>query len=320
VPTVLDAFLDRGFEPAADAPAHAMHATRGPTGDRAAVFQTNFAFARAVRWRAQNVDPGYWQSAHPDEEGYRPDQIMRYGEGNLNRLQVKGEWHVKRGDAVDPDEVPEADAPLDFPVLADEASWEDRGQMSRASARDFAEALLLDVHAAMWLAKNPHVEVKPALHQDQLLGDAEKTLIRKKRGKLLGRLRAEARKANLEASRGRLKSDWIEPETLFWHAWAALSAGEKAEVAAEAVSGFVERVEQAASVDPRGSRGDPMALHRHRVHPLLWDALDARRGDLKAGSAVLRELDAFLGHRDEYLSRRPAFSFGDPKPPWETVR
>ena len=317
VPTARDAFLDRGFEPATHPPAGLMDPLSGPVGDRAAVFQTNFAFGRAVRLRAQNVDPGYWQSAHPDEEGYRPDQIMRYGEGNLNRLQIKGEWHVKSGEALDAEDVPEADTPLDFPLLTTEASWEDRAQMSRTSARDFAEALLLDVHAAMWNQKHPHVQVVASLHQDRLLGDAEDTLRHLGKGRLLARLHAEAREANLAASRGRLKSDWIEPETLFWAVWKVLPAGEKAEIAREAIAGFVERVEQAASVDPRGDRGDPMEVHRHRIDPLLWGALEKQKDQVAARSVVAREWKAWRARREDYLARRPAYSYGNAVPPWE---
>ena len=99
--TAENALLDRGFGPACAAPQGLMDPQRGPVGDAREVFQTNFAFGRAVRWNAQNVHPGYWQSAHPDEDGYRPDQIMRYSEGNLNRLQIAGELHVKSGKVLD---------------------------------------------------------------------------------------------------------------------------------------------------------------------------------------------------------------------------
>jgi len=37
--------------------------------------------------------------------------------------------------------VPELDASLDISMLYDEASFEDRGQMGRTSARDFVEAV-----------------------------------------------------------------------------------------------------------------------------------------------------------------------------------
>ena len=46
------------------------------------------------------------------------------------------------------------DAPLEQSMLYTEASWENRAQMSKTSARDFAEAVLLDAHHAQWLGKN----------------------------------------------------------------------------------------------------------------------------------------------------------------------
>jgi hypothetical protein len=242
---------------------------------------------------------------------------MRYGEGNLNRLQIKGEWHVKRGDALQVEDAPELDAPLHPSMLTTEASWEDRAQISRMSARDFTEALLLDVHHAMWLQKHPHVEVVASLHQDKLHGDAEATLRRLKKDRVLSRLHAEAKVLNLEASRGRVKSDWVEPEALFWAAWRALPPGEKAEIAREAVLGFTTRVHDAASMDPRGDRGDPMEPHRHRVHPLLWEALDDERSSLAPGDPVLRELEVWKSSRQTYLARRPPFSYGDVPAPWE---
>src|SRR4029078_7993337 len=121
---------------------------RGPAGSPREVFQTNFAFGQAVRMLAQNVHPGYWQSGHPHEEGYRPDQIMRYSEGNLNRLQIAGELHVKSGKVLNPERVVEVETPLSLELLYDECSWENRAQMSRTSARDFVEAVLLDIHHA----------------------------------------------------------------------------------------------------------------------------------------------------------------------------
>src|SRR5262249_36825348 len=212
------------------------------------VFQTNFAFGRAVRLYAQNVHPGYWQSAHPDEEGYRPDQIMRYSEGNLNRLQIAGEFHVKSGKVLDPKRVAELDTPLDIGLLYEECSWENRAQMARTSARDFVEAALLDVHHASYLQQHPHVKVVPSLLQDQLMMDGEKTLQRYGTAEMLARLREEARASNLALSRQRIKSDWIEPETMLWEAWHVLPSKEKGAIAREIVSGFVEGVGQAASV------------------------------------------------------------------------
>ena len=136
-------------------------------------------------------------------------------------------------------------------MLTTESSWENRAQMGRTSARDYVEALLLAVHHAQYLQKHPHVAVIDSLHQDQILGDAEQTLQRRGATTTLARLRRRARKLNLEASRGRIKSDWIEPETLFWAAWRALPAGEKAAIAREAIGGFLEHVGQAAAMDPR---------------------------------------------------------------------
>ena len=220
--TAEHALLDRGFGPGVPSAGGLMDPRRGPTGSARDVFQTNFAFGRTVRLRAQNVHPGYWQSAHPDEKGYRPDQIMRYGEGNINRLQIAGELHVKSGEVLDAERVPELDAPLQLGMLTTESSWENRAQMGRTSARDYVEALLLAVHHAQYLQKHPHVAVTASLHQDQILGDAEHTLQRRGAATTLARLRRGARKLNVAASRGRIKSDWIEPETLFWAAWRAL--------------------------------------------------------------------------------------------------
>ncbi len=317
--TAENAYLDRGFGPVLSAPKGLMDPQRGPVGDGREVFQTNFAFGRAVRWQAQNVHPGYWQSAHPDEEGYRPNQIMRYSEGNLNRLQIVGEWHVKSDKVLEPERVPELNAPLEPALLTTEASWEYRAQMSRTSARDFVEALLLEVHHAQYLQAHPHIAVKDSLLQDQILGDAEETLQRYGSAATLTRLHQEARQLNLEASHGRLKTDWIEPETLFWAAWRVLPAGEKAALAREAISGFLERVEQAAAMDPRpAAASDPMQWHRHRIHPLLWEALQAAPANRVASDPVRRELKAWQARQDEYLARRPPWSpVEDWGPPWE---
>lgn len=315
--TAENAYLDRGFGPAASPPAGLM-GDHGPLGTAREVFQTNFAFGRAVRQQAQNVHPGYWQSAHPDEEGYRPDQIMRYSEGNLNRLQIAGEYHVKSGKVLDPQEVPELDAPLELALLTEECSWENRGQMGRTSARDFVEALLLDVHHAQYLQAHPHVTVQESLLQDQLLGDAEATLQRHGGETTLARLRQEARKLNLEASRGRIKSDWIEPETLFWAAWKILPVGEKAALAREVVAGFLEWVQQAATMDPRPDfQRDPMEWHRHRIHPQLWQVLQAADHGGKPADPVRQELAAWQAKRAEYLARRPIYSQAGRTPPWE---
>lgn len=316
--TPLDVYLDDAFVPAVGR-AGLVAAKTGPTGSLREVFQTNFAFGRAVRLRAQNVHPGYWQAAHPSEVGYRPDQIMRYSEGNLNRLQIAGEFHVKSGEVLNPERVPPANAPLDQSMLYGEASWENRGQMGRTSARDFVEALLLDVHNARRLARNPRVKVKAAgaLLQDQILIDAEATVKKHGGEKVLGKLHKEAEKNNLESSRGRLKSDWIEPETLFWSAWKALPFEDKAAISAEVVESFAGYVENARQYDPRKSEGDPMLWHRHRVHPEIWKALAAAKTSLSNDSLALRELEAFRADKKRYRSMRPIFSAVHEPEPWK---
>lgn len=312
-----NAFLDRGFGPALTSRVNLMHPRRGPVGNAREVFQTNFAFGRAVRWQAQNVEPGYWQSAHPKDEGYRPDQIMRYSECNLNRLEIAGELHVKSDKVLEPKRVPDFDAPLEIGMLTTEASWENRAQMTRTSARDYVEALLLEVHHLKYLQAHPHVRVKGALFQDQLLADAEDTLRRHGGMARLARLHREARALNLEASRGRIKSDWIEPETLFWAAWRVLPAEEKALIAHEAIAGFIERVEEAAAMDARKNGADPMEAHRHRAHPVLWAALEASP-PARISKEVSRELIKWNTNRDHYLARTPIWSQDKANPPpWE---
>jgi hypothetical protein len=312
-----NAYLDRGFGPACAAHPELMDQRRGPAGDARDVFQTNFAFGRVVRWQAQNIHPGYWQSAHPKEDGYRPDQIMRYSEGNLNRLEICGELHVKSDKVLEPERVPEFDAPLDRHMLVTEAAWESRAHLTRTSARDFVEAMLLDVHHAQYLQAHPHVELKETLLQDQLLGGAEDTL-RRYAPKQLEQLKREARPYNLEESHGRMKSDWVEPECLFWAAWRALPAGEKAAIAQEAIAAFVERVEHASSMDKRPKvDADPMEWHRHRIHPELWKAL-ASAPDLPCPAEVRRELKAWQAKQEHYLARRPVWSQDETNlPPWE---
>jgi hypothetical protein len=309
-------YLDRGFGPAANPPKGLMDEERGPKGDRREVFRTNFAFGRAVRMQAQNVHPGYWQSAHPKSEGYQPDQIMRYSEGNLNRLQIAGELHVKSAKVLDPERVPALRDPLEPGMLTEEASWENRAQMGRTSARDFVEALLLDVHHARYLQAYPHVAVKASILQDQLLGDGEDTVKKHAGPRALAKLHRAARAWNREESSGRIKDDWIEPETLLWAAWRALPKGAKAAVAREIVTAFVERVDQAASLDPRPATRarDPMEWHRHRIHPILWEALAAVPGPR---DAARRELESWQARREGYLERRPVFSQTDLVPPWE---
>lgn len=313
--TPANAYNDFGFGPHSH-PLPGLMGPTGPIGTPREIFQTNFAFGMGLRLQAQSVEPGYWQSAHPKTDGYRPDQIMRYSEGNLNRLQIAGEWHVKSHKILNPERIPDYEAPLDLDMLYDECSWENRGQMGRSSARDFVEALLLDVHHAQYLQRNPGVRFNESIMQDLLLCDAESTLMRNE-PRTLDRLRNEGRKANLESSGGRIKSDWVEPEVLFWAAWRSLPAHEKSAVAHEAVGSFVERVEQAAACDPRSGIIDPMEWHRHRVHPELWKALVAGGREWGLGDPVRRELEKWQEHRKLYLERRPVFSQSGLRPPWD---
>ena len=319
VPTPENCYLDRGWGPAPKPPRGLMDPAKGPVGDRREVFQTNFAFGRAVRLNAQYVHPGYWQSAHPKEVGYRPDQIMRYSEVNLNRLQIAGECHVKSATILNIERVPELDAPLDITMLYDEASFEDRGQMGKTSARDFVEAVLLDVHHCRYLQAHPHVKVKDSILQDMLLIDGEKTVAKHGGAKALDRLRRKARKLNLEAGHERIKSDFIEPETLLWEAWKVLPRTQKAAIAHEVVFGLIERVRQASAFDPRpeAKTEDPMKWHRHRVLPFLWTALDRPEAGLKPSDPVAKELELWKTKKGKYLERRPEFSPAGLEPPWE---
>jgi len=315
--TAENAILDRGFDPACNPEPGRMDPRSGPRGDSREVFQTNFAFARHVRQRAQLVHAGYWQCQHPHEEGFRPDQIMRYSEANLNRVQIAGELHVKSGKTLGRAATPDFDAPLDASMLHSEASWEQRSEMSKSSAHDMVESVLLDAHHAAWLAANPRVAVRDSLEQDRLLGDAER-LVKRRAPKLLDRLRAEARRENLDISKGRVRSDWIEPEPLFWAAWHVLDTGERAEIAREAVAGFAERVLQASTKDPRGDKLDPMEVHRSRVHPFLWDALAEQPDVLDGHPAVRREAARFQADRAGHLARRLPWSPAGDDPPWRT--
>ena len=313
--TVENALLERGVGPNPAPPPGLMDPGKGPIGDARTVFQTNFAFSRGVRGQAQVVHAGYWQAASPAAEGYQPDQIGRYSEVNLNRIQIAGELHVKSGTVLSPERIPELGAPLDGSMLYGEASYEDRGQMGRTSGRDMVEAVLLDIHYLQHLARHPHVTVEESILQDQLLADGEATVRRHGGDKALARLRAEARAANT-ADGGRMLCDFIEPETLFWEAWKVLPDGDRAAIAREAIGAFAERVEAAAAVDPRPeSKGaDPMEWHRHRIHPVLWKALDGV--GLKARDPVRRELELWKDGEDRYLARRPCFSQAGLDPPW----
>lgn len=320
VPTVETAYFDH-WPDLPDRPRPGLvNRVGGPRGDRTAVFQTNFAFGRAVKMKAQRVHPGYWQLQHPHDDGYRPDQIMRYSETNLARLQIIGELHVKKDVPLRPDEAFELDAPLEPRMLHQGASYEIRAQMSKRSAKDYVDAVLLDVHAWRWLRDNPGVAVAPSLLQDQLLVDAERTVKKHAGQKVLDALRKEAREKNERESFGRVRSDFVEPETLFWAAWHALPPRAKAAIAREAIEGFVERVENAATKDPRGAPSDAMEPHRHRVHPLLWDALSTDARAKRTNDVAGRELCAYRAKEDVYAARRPPWSQVETEvPPWEAA-
>ena len=57
-----------------------------------------------------------------------------------------------------------------------------------------------------------------------------------------------------------------------------------------------------------------MEWHRHRIHPVLWKALDGV--GLKARDPVRRELELWKEREDKYLARRPCFSQAGLEPPW----
>ena len=59
------------------------------------------------------------------------------------------------------------------------------------------------------------VGMEPRLLQDQIVIDAAATVKKYAGVKTLSKLHKAAEKENLDASRERLKSDWIEPQMLF---------------------------------------------------------------------------------------------------------
>jgi hypothetical protein len=314
--TVGDVFSARPITPASAPRPDLADAQRGVRGGPQTEAQANFAFARWLCEKVQIVDTGYWQSINPRADGFKPAQVARYSECNFLRVQLKGEFDIKSGRLLDADAIPELATPIGVDVLARQASVEYRAQASRTSAHDYAEAVLLEVHHLQRLLARPRVSVRASLLQDQILRDAEATL-RRLRPDDLDRLRKRARERNAELSEGRIKSDRIEPEALMWAAWKALPDGERAAVAREAITGFIAHVEEAAAFDPRPTvKADPMAPHRHRVHPLLWKALQAQRADLAPSDPVTRELQAWEKDAKVYLARRPVWSPTALRPPW----
>lgn len=325
-PTVEQAFFQRGFGPAAAPPPGLLsreHHLAGPIGTLHEVFQTNFVFARAVRQLAQRIHPGHWQRPQPDSDHDPLGHVLRHSEGNLHHLHIIGERVLPSDPALDPNTIPELDAPLAPEHLDREASWESRAQSNCTSARDFAEALLLEVHRAQYLQLHPVVRPRQTLLQDRLLGDAEETLLALGGGERLSTLRQQARAHNIQASGGRIRSDFIEPEVLFWEVFHRLPAGERAAIAREAIWGFVSRVTESASCDPRRqdqshAPTDPLEWHRHRIHPLLFDALATEKPSSTDRDLPQREYRRFLVDKVELLSRRPPWSVGKQAAPWES--
>ncbi|HRI52190.1 MAG TPA: hypothetical protein PLW65_18585 [Pseudomonadota bacterium] len=323
---VENAFLERGFFPAIEPPEGLMTketAVAGPVGSLQEVFQTNFAFGRALPLLAHRVHPGSWQKAHPQSARYRPELLPGYSEAALSRLAVIGELHDGAGD-LHPDRIPEFAANLEQPFLDDRAAWEHRAHGGRTSAEDYVEALLHEVHRAQYLQHHPSVQPRASLLQDQLLADADETLVRHGGSARLGQLQEQARAHNLADSYGRIKSDFIEPETLFWEAWHILPPGERAAIAREVVRNFRTRIAEAASCDPRlpgpqadAEAPDPMAWHRHRIHPILWQAIEQDAAPHLDRDPILRELRQFKEHEALYLSRRPELDVQKRPSPWD---
>lgn len=324
---VENAFLDRGFLPAADPIEGLMTketAVAGPLGTLQEVFQTNFALGRALRQLAHGVHPGSWQKARPDSVRLHPERLYCRGEASLRGLAICGELHDDPSPQIAPDRIPEFAAPLTQALLSEQAAWTYRAAGGRSSAQDFVESILLQVHRAQYLQRHACVGPRASLLQDQLLADAEESLLRHGGSARLGQLQELARARNLRDSRGRIKSDFIEPETLFWEAWQILPKGERGAIAREVVRSFREYVSEAASCDPRrieraadSEPGDPMSWHRHRIHPILWQAIEADAASHAERDPVLRELRKYKEHASLYQSRRPPFALHTRRVPWD---
>jgi hypothetical protein len=59
-----------------------------------------------------------------------------------------------------------------------------------------------------------------------------------------------------------------------------------------------------------------MEWHRHRVHPILWTALESESRAPKRHDVARRELASWQADRETYLGRRPPFSLTGAKEPW----
>jgi hypothetical protein len=330
---VENAFLDRGFAPTCEPPEGLMSKETGgagPLGTLEEAFQTNFAFGRAARQLAHNIHPGGWQGAPPPGSRHPSPANIDHGEAALTHLRIVGELYDGGGAAGgDRRPIPDFAAPLQQSLLDLRAAWDHRAHYGRTSAQDYVEAVLLEVHRARYLQHHPCVQPKASLLQDQLLAEAEDTIVRHGGSDRLDRLRSQARGHNLQVSRGRIHSDFIEPEVLFWEAWHCLSPGEQAAIAREVVRQFCEWVQEAATCDPRApdlSRSDPpydpLAWHRHRIHPILWQRIEQ---DMVVHASankdpVLRELRRFREREALYLARRPTFDLAGRPGPWEARR
>jgi hypothetical protein len=324
---VEDAFLERGFLPAVEPPEGLMTketAVAGPVGSLHEVFQTNFAFGRALPLLAHRIYPGHWQKAHPQSARYRAELLPGYSEAALSRLAIIGELQDGAVTELGTERIPEFAAGIEPSFLDDRAAWEHHAHGGRTSAEDFVEAILHEVHRARYLQRHPSVQPRASLLQDQLLADADETLLRHGGGARLEKLHQQARTLNLRDSQGRIKSDFIEPETLFWEAWHILPAGERAVIAREVVRSFCTRVSEAASCDPRlptappGSEPpDPMSWHRHRIHPILWQAIEQDATPHIDRDPILRELRQFKEQESLYLSRRAELDVQNRPSPWD---
>ena len=229
---------------------------------------------------------------------------MRYSEGNLNRLQIAGELHVKSGKVLDARTRPGARR------AARRRAADHGGELGEpradvaAPARATSSRRCCSTSTTRATCRPPHPRVVPSLLQDQILGDGEETVKKHAGAKALAELQARARRTTWRLGRAHPKRlDRAGDAVLGGLAGAA--AGERAAIAREVVGGFVERVEQAASVDPRPEQGDPMEWHRHRVHPSLWRALDEGGKGGKAGDRALAELAAWRAKEKVYRARRP---------------
>ncbi len=64
-------------------------------------------------------------------------------------------------------------------------------------------------------------------------------------------------------------------------------------------------------------QSDPMEWHRHRIHPLLWQALEAPGTD--PNDPIQRQRNVWLARRRHYLARRPVWSqLKKHCAPWQT--